>query len=85
MSAREIPDQKAITREMFVGQAAHAKSAVSVTNLIPILRHLEVIAKRESPRIAIKAKGRIIFLDLAEIVAVQAEGNYVSLLHRSNT
>lgn len=85
MSAREIPDQKAIAREMLVGQAAHAKSAVSVTNLIPILRHLEVIAKRESPRIAIKAKGRIIFLDLAEIVAVQAEGNYVSLLHRSST
>jgi DNA-binding LytR/AlgR family response regulator len=85
MSAREIPDQKAIAREMLVGQAAHAKSAVSVTNLIPILRHLEVIAKRESPRIAIKAKGRILFLNLAEIVAVQAEGNYVSLLHRSST
>jgi DNA-binding LytR/AlgR family response regulator len=34
------------------------------------------------PRIAFKTKGRILFLDLAEIVAVQAEGNYVSLLHR---
>ncbi len=35
-------------------------------------------------RIAFKAKGRILFLDLAEIVAVQAEGNYVSLRHRPN-
>ena len=36
------------------------------------------------PRIAFKTKGRILFLDLAEIVAVQAEGNYVSLQHRPN-
>ena len=35
-----------------------------------------------APRIGFKTKGRILFLDLAEIVAVQAEGNYVSLLHR---
>ena len=34
-----------------------------------------------APRIAFKAKGRILFLDLTEIVAVQAEGNYVSLRH----
>ena len=36
----------------------------------------------EAPRIAFKAKGNILFLDLAEILAVQAEGNYVSLRHR---
>jgi len=54
------------------------------TNLIRVLRQLEVIAKRQVPRIAFKAKGRILFLDLAEIVAVQAEGNYVLLLHPSN-
>ncbi len=53
-------------------------------NLMRILRQLEVIAKRQAPRIAVKAKGRIFFLDLAEIVAVQAEGNYVSLWHRTN-
>ena len=127
MSAREIQDQKAIAREMFVQQAAHANADVSVSpvrrnttcsiksrrdytlestskdgfyepantsllpvtridaaNLIRVLRQLEVIAKRQVPRIAFKAKGRILFLDLAEIVAVQAEGNYVSLLHPSN-
>ena len=57
---------------------------VDTANLIRVLRQLEVMAKRQSPRIAFRAKGRILFLDLAEIVAVQAEGNYVSLRHRHN-
>ena len=53
-------------------------------DLIRALRQLEIIAKRQAPRIAFRAKGKILFLDLAEIVAVQAEGNYVSLLHPTN-
>ncbi len=57
---------------------------IDAANLIRVLRQLEGIAKRQAPRIAFKAKGRILFLDLAEIVAVQAEGNYVSLRHRPN-
>jgi DNA-binding LytR/AlgR family response regulator len=92
MSAREIQDRKAIAREMFVQQAAHANAEVSAgpprgetaANLIRALQQLEAIAKRQAPRIAFKAKGRILFLDLAEIVAVEAEGNYVSLQHRPN-
>jgi DNA-binding LytR/AlgR family response regulator len=51
-------------------------------NLMRALRQLEVLAKRQAPRIAFKAKGSIVLLDLADIVAVQAEGNYVSLQHR---
>src|SRR6266478_10040385 len=42
------------------------------------------IMSTRAPRIAFKAKGRILFLDLAEVVAVQAEGNYVSLRHLPN-
>jgi DNA-binding LytR/AlgR family response regulator len=127
MSARKIRDQKAIAREMFVQQGAHAHGEVSVSpargdaicsieskrehtlestaeegfyepvdtsllpvtrvdaaNLIRALQQLDVIAKRQTPRIALKAKGRILFLDLAEIAAVEAEGNYVSLRHRPN-
>jgi len=57
---------------------------VDAANLIRALQQLEVIAKRQAPRIAFKAKGRILFVDLAEIVAVQAEGNYVSLRHWPN-
>jgi DNA-binding LytR/AlgR family response regulator len=34
---------------------------------------------KASPRIAIKAKGRILFIDPGAVIAVQAEGNYVLL------
>jgi DNA-binding LytR/AlgR family response regulator len=57
---------------------------VDAARLIRILRQLEVMAKRQAPRIAFKAKGRILFLDLADILVVQAEGNYVSLRHGPN-
>jgi DNA-binding LytR/AlgR family response regulator len=57
---------------------------VDATNLMRVLRQLEVIAKRQAPRIAFKAKRSILLLDLADILAVQAEGNYVSLQHRAN-
>ena len=123
MSTREIQDQKAIAREMFVQQVAHANSdvvadplrgdticsrrdytlesitdefceaadtsllpviGVAAANLMRVLRQLEVTAKRHAPRIAFKAKGKILLLDLADIMAVQAEGNYVSLRHQRN-
>jgi DNA-binding LytR/AlgR family response regulator len=57
---------------------------IDAANLMRVLRQFEAIAKRQAPRIAIKAKGRILLLDLADILAVQAEGNYVSLLRRPN-
>src|SRR5262249_40425792 len=57
---------------------------VDAANLIRVLRQLEVLRKRQAPRIAIKAKGKILFLDVAEILAVQAEGNYISLRHGTN-
>jgi DNA-binding LytR/AlgR family response regulator len=126
MSTWEIPDQKAVAREMFVQQGAHDNADVSArplrgsaicytksrqdfalestagefceaadTSLLPVIRvgaadfmrvwrQLEVIAKRQALRIAFKAKGSILLLDLADILAVQAEGNYVSLRHRTN-
>ena len=57
---------------------------VDTANLMRVLRQLEDIAKRQAPRIAFKAKGSILLLDLADISAVQAEGNYVSLQHPPN-
>ena len=130
MSAREINDENAIAREMFVQQAAHANADVSASpvrgaticsticsiksrrdytlesvadefsetadtsllpvtqvdaaNLMRVLRQLEVLAKRQAPRIAFKARGSVLLLDLADISAVLAEGNYVSLQHRPN-
>jgi len=32
-----------------------------------------------SPRVAIKVKGKILFINLSDVVAVQADGDYVSL------
>jgi DNA-binding LytR/AlgR family response regulator len=57
---------------------------VDAANLMRALRQLEVIARRQAPRIAFKAKGRILLLDLADVEALQAEGNYVSLRYRAN-
>jgi len=50
-----------------------------------VLRQWEGIAKRQAPRIAFKAKGSILLLDLDEILTVQAENNYVLLQHRANS
>jgi two-component system LytT family response regulator len=61
------------------GPSSLRLNRVIVANLMQALRQLEAIAKGQAPRIAFKVNGRILFLDLAEIAAVQAEGNYVSL------
>jgi DNA-binding LytR/AlgR family response regulator len=55
---------------------------VDPVNLMRVLQQLEVIVKRPAPRIAFKAKRSIVILDLVDIHAVQAEGNYVSLRHQ---
>ena len=55
---------------------------VDAASLMRVSRQLEGIAERQGPRIAFKARGTILLLNLFDIVAVQAEGNYVSLQHR---
>jgi len=85
MSGREIQNQKPIL-ESTAGELCDAADAsfppVSRVdaNLMRVLCQL-----RQALRIAIKAKGKVLFLDVAEIVAVQAEGNYISLRHGTNT
>lgn len=73
------------TAEVELYQSAGSSSLpitrADAENLIRALRQLEAITKRQAPRIAFKEKGRILFLELAQIVAVEAEGNYVLLLH----
>ncbi|MFZ0138406.1 MAG: LytTR family DNA-binding domain-containing protein [Candidatus Sulfotelmatobacter sp.] len=56
--------------------------AVSVSEALPLSPSP---AGRASARIAIKAKGRILLLDAAEVIAVEAKGNYVLLHHRSSS
>jgi two-component system LytT family response regulator len=54
------------------------------TRLLEVLPRLQAVAKRESPRVAIKVKGSILFINLGDVVSVQADGNYV-LLQREST
>jgi len=46
---------------------------------------LNIAAKGSASRIAIKAGKKILFIDSADIIAVEAEGNYVLLQHKSST
>ena len=76
-----------LTADEFCGAADTSLlpvTRVDAANFMRVLRQFEIIAKRQSPRLAFKAKGSILLLDLADILAVQAEGNYVSLQHRPN-
>jgi two-component system LytT family response regulator len=53
-----------------------SQPAASSINSFP---GFSVLANRSSPRIAIKSKGKIVFINLWDVVAVRAEGNYVLL------
>jgi len=53
--------------------------------LVETLPQLRRFAQPHSSRIAIKAKGRIVFVDPNDVVAVQAEGNYVLLQQRDSS
>jgi DNA-binding LytR/AlgR family response regulator len=55
--------------QVFVGDEIHAKSNW----------------KNEVARIAIKAKGRILFVDPIDVVSAKAQGNYVALVHKSGS
>jgi len=45
----------------------------------------DTLPQRQSTRIAIKAKGKIVFVDPIEVIVVEDEGNYVSLRHGSDS
>jgi DNA-binding LytR/AlgR family response regulator len=49
------------------------------TRLMEALPRLQALAKQESPRVAIKVKGKILLINLGDVVSVKAEGNYVLL------
>jgi DNA-binding LytR/AlgR family response regulator len=54
-------------------------------SLAEVFARLQELAKRPSTRLAIKAKGRILFINSGDVVAVLAEGNYVSLQQDSSS
>lgn len=54
-------------------------------SMVGVVEQLELLARRQPPRIAVKAKGKIFFMGVAEIVAVHSQGNYASLTCRSSS
>jgi DNA-binding LytR/AlgR family response regulator len=61
------------------------RAAMRSTGLSKALPQVRTLAMGKSARIAIKAKGRILFIDPADLIAVEAKGNYVLLLHTSSS
>lgn len=52
---------------------------------IPQLLQLQALARRTSPRIAIKTKGRILLIDPAGVISAEARGNQTLLRQASNS
>ncbi len=72
-----------------LGRALDAASRRSAgeraARLVEVLPELQRLSHRQPTRIAIKAKGRILFIDPGDVVTVQAEGNYVLLQRESGS
>src|SRR6201988_3744575 len=66
-------------------RAARRAQGERAARLIEALPQLQNLSCPSRPMIAIKAKGRILFINPGDVVAVQAEGNYVSLQRESDS
>ena len=66
-------------------RAARRAKGERAAKLIEALPQLQKLSCPGHPMIAIKAKGKIIFINPGDVVAVQAEGNYVSLQRGSDS
>ena len=66
-------------------RASRRAKGEQAAKLIEALPHLQKLSRPQYPRIAIKTKGRILFINPGDVVAVQAEGNYVSLQRESDS
>jgi two-component system LytT family response regulator len=66
-------------------RAARRAQGERAAKLVEALPQLQKLSCPGHPMIAIKAKGRILFINPGDVVAVQAEGNYVSLQRESDS
>jgi two-component system LytT family response regulator len=93
--AREISVREAVQGDVAVPPGAHEVSMIATigTRPDPVLdtvneaerlyaksNHLSTVT-----RIAVKAKGRILFVDPIDVVAAKAQGNYVALVRKSGS
>jgi two-component system LytT family response regulator len=66
-------------------RASRRAKGERAAKLIEALPQLQKLSHPQHPRIAIKAEGRILFINPGDVVAVQAEGNYVLLQRESDS
>src|ERR1051325_1791497 len=66
-------------------RAARRAKGERAAKLIEALPQLQKLSCPSRPMIAIQAKGRILLINPGDVVAVQAEGNYVSLQRESDS
>src|SRR5260370_31494506 len=66
-------------------RASRRAKGERAAKLIEALPQLQKLSRPQYPRIAIKAKGRILLINPGDVVVVQAEGNYVSLQRESDS
>lgn len=66
-------------------RACRRAKAERAARLIEALPQLPKLPRPDRTMIAIKANGRILFINPGDVVAVQAEGNYVSLQRESDS
>jgi two-component system LytT family response regulator len=66
-------------------RASRRAKGERAAKLIEALPQLQKPSGAGHPMIAIKAKGKILFINPGDVVAVQAEGNYVSLQRESDS
>jgi two-component system LytT family response regulator len=66
-------------------RASRRAKGEQAAKLIDALPELQKLSRPQYPRIAIKAKRRILFINPGDVVAVQAEGNYVLLQRESDS
>jgi two-component system LytT family response regulator len=65
--------------------ALHRSSLERAAKLVEDMPQLQKLLRRPFDKIAIKAKGRILFIDPNDIIAVHAEGNYVLLQREADS
>lgn len=68
-----------------LNRALRRAAGERASQLLEVLPALQRRVRPQPERIAIKAKGRILFIDPGEVVSVHAEGNYVLLQKASGS
>jgi two-component system LytT family response regulator len=59
--------------------ASRRTASERAARLVELMPHLRTLTQQNPAKIAIKSNGRIVFIDPRDVVAVEAEGNYVLL------